>query len=104
MVLADGHALPFEAEFDAVFSNAALHWMTRPDDVIAGVARPFGPADGSSPSSAAWAMWPPSPPPCAPCWARPASTPSPCGPGISRARTSTPPGSNGRVSASRRSS
>jgi len=38
-VLADGHALPFEAEFDAVFSNAALHWMTRPDEVIAGVVR-----------------------------------------------------------------
>jgi trans-aconitate methyltransferase len=35
----DGHALPFEAEFDAVFSNAALHWMRRPDLVIAGVAR-----------------------------------------------------------------
>src|SRR5689334_3060916 len=28
---ADGHALPFDDEFDAVFSNAALHWMTRPD-------------------------------------------------------------------------
>jgi SAM-dependent methyltransferase len=38
-VLADGHALPFEAAFDAVFSNAAMHWMTRPDEVIAGVAR-----------------------------------------------------------------
>lgn len=39
----DGHALPFDAEFDAVFSNAALHWMTRPDDVIAGVARALKP-------------------------------------------------------------
>ncbi|MEM6438796.1 MAG: methyltransferase domain-containing protein [Pseudomonadota bacterium] len=39
----DGHALPFEAEFDAVFSNAALHWMTRPDDVVAGVARALKP-------------------------------------------------------------
>ncbi len=37
--LADGHALPFEAEFDAVFSNAALHWMRRdPGAVIAGCA------------------------------------------------------------------
>jgi len=27
---ADGHALPYFAQFDAVFSNAALHWMTRP--------------------------------------------------------------------------
>lgn len=33
----DGHALPFEDEFDAVFSNAALHWMTRADEVITGV-------------------------------------------------------------------
>jgi trans-aconitate methyltransferase len=36
---ADGHALPYDAEFDAVFSNAALHWMTRPADVAAGVKR-----------------------------------------------------------------
>jgi SAM-dependent methyltransferase len=36
----DGHALPFAREFDAVFSNAALHWMKRdPDAVVAGVAR-----------------------------------------------------------------
>jgi SAM-dependent methyltransferase len=41
--LADGHALPFEGEFDAVFSNAALHWMTRPDEVVAGVARALRP-------------------------------------------------------------
>ncbi len=39
----DGHALPFTAEFDAVFSNAALHWMTKPDAVIAGVARALKP-------------------------------------------------------------
>lgn len=37
--LSDGHALGFEAEFDAVLSNAALHWMTRPTDVLNGVAR-----------------------------------------------------------------
>ena len=35
----DGHALPFRDEFDAVFSNAALHWMRRPDDVLHGVRR-----------------------------------------------------------------
>jgi len=35
----DGERLGFDAEFDAVFSNAALHWMKRPDDVIAGVSR-----------------------------------------------------------------
>ena len=39
----DGHALPFDAEFDAVFSNAALHWMRKPQLVIAGVARALRP-------------------------------------------------------------
>ena len=34
-----GEALPFHDEFDAVFSNAALHWMLRPDEVIAAVWR-----------------------------------------------------------------
>ena len=34
-----GEALPFREEFDAVFSNAALHWMLRPDEVIARVWR-----------------------------------------------------------------
>lgn len=33
----DGHTLSFSNEFDAVFSNAALHWMKHPEDVIAGV-------------------------------------------------------------------
>ncbi|MCB1834750.1 MAG: class I SAM-dependent methyltransferase [Geminicoccaceae bacterium] len=42
-VLADAHALPFEREFDAVFSNAALHWMLEPEKVIAGVARALVP-------------------------------------------------------------
>ncbi|MEM8752775.1 MAG: class I SAM-dependent methyltransferase, partial [Pseudomonadota bacterium] len=41
--VADGRALSFEAEFDAVFSNAALHWMTDPDAVAAGVARALRP-------------------------------------------------------------
>jgi trans-aconitate methyltransferase len=35
----DGEKLAFAGEFDAVFSNAALHWMTRAEDVVAGVAR-----------------------------------------------------------------
>ena len=35
----DGQALPFEAEFDAVFSNAALHWMKKPGAVVEGVRR-----------------------------------------------------------------
>ena len=40
----DGHALSFDREFDAVFSNAALHWMkVDPDAVVAGVARALRP-------------------------------------------------------------
>ena len=35
----DGQRLAFDSAFDAVFSNWALHWMTRADDVIAGVWR-----------------------------------------------------------------
>ena len=41
--LMDGEHLTFENEFDAVFSNAALHWMTSPEQVIAGVARALKP-------------------------------------------------------------
>jgi SAM-dependent methyltransferase len=39
----EGQALPFEACFEAVFSNAALHWMLPPEAVIAGVARALVP-------------------------------------------------------------
>lgn len=39
----DGQALALPPEFDAVFSNAALHWMTRPEAVIAGVHRALRP-------------------------------------------------------------
>lgn len=35
----DGRSLRFTEEFDAVFSNAALHWMKSPDSVIEGVWR-----------------------------------------------------------------
>ncbi len=35
----DSHELPFVEEYDAVFSNAALHWMRQPDRVIEGVWR-----------------------------------------------------------------
>jgi SAM-dependent methyltransferase len=41
--VADGQALAFEAEFDAVFSNAALHWMPDGAAVIAGVFRALKP-------------------------------------------------------------
>ena len=39
----DGEHLAFEDEFDAVFSNAALHWMKRPGVVITGVWRALKP-------------------------------------------------------------
>lgn len=38
-----GERLAFAGEFDAVFSNAALHWMRAPDAVIAGVWRALKP-------------------------------------------------------------
>lgn len=41
--LGDGQALGFHAEFDAVFSNAALHWMNDLDAVIDGVWRALVP-------------------------------------------------------------
>ena len=37
--LMNGEQLTFDSQFDAVFSNAALHWMRDPDKVIAGVWR-----------------------------------------------------------------
>lgn len=39
----DGEHLAFDGEFDAVFSNAALHWMKRADAVIASVWRALKP-------------------------------------------------------------
>lgn len=39
----DGQTLQFENEFDAVFSNAALHWMKEPQAVIDGVWRALKP-------------------------------------------------------------
>jgi len=41
--LMDGEALAFGAEFDAVFSNAALHWMPKADMVAAGIFRALKP-------------------------------------------------------------
>ncbi|MFO1184283.1 MAG: class I SAM-dependent methyltransferase [Bauldia sp.] len=38
-----GEALRFDREFDAVFSNAALHWMKNAPSVISGVARALRP-------------------------------------------------------------
>jgi trans-aconitate methyltransferase len=39
----DGQELSFQQEFDAVFSNATLHWMPRADAVAAGVVRALRP-------------------------------------------------------------
>jgi trans-aconitate methyltransferase len=39
----DAYELKVDEPVDAVFSNAALHWMTRPDDVIASVYRALRP-------------------------------------------------------------
>jgi OsmC subfamily peroxiredoxin len=39
----DGRSLAFDGVFDAVFSNAALHWMKPPEAVIAGVWRALRP-------------------------------------------------------------
>lgn len=42
--LADATNLTFQAEFDAAFSNAALHWMKRdPDAVLRGIRRALKP-------------------------------------------------------------
>jgi trans-aconitate methyltransferase len=41
--LINGEALPFTGEFDAVFSNAALHWMNDHQAVIQGVYRALKP-------------------------------------------------------------
>ena len=44
-LIADAAALPFHAAFDAIFSNAALHWMPAADAVLAcaaGALKPGG--------------------------------------------------------------
>lgn len=41
--LMDGQALTFQNQFDAVFSNAALHWMTNPQSVLKGVHKALKP-------------------------------------------------------------
>jgi trans-aconitate methyltransferase len=35
--IADPRTLPFQNEFDAVFSNATLHWIHEPEQVLQGV-------------------------------------------------------------------
>src|SRR5215218_833230 len=46
VLLADGHAFTLPEPVDAVFSNAALHWMPRPSEVIARVRAALRPGGG----------------------------------------------------------
>ena len=39
----NGEDLPYKEEFDAVFSNAVLHWIRRADGMLAGVYRSLKP-------------------------------------------------------------
>ena len=39
----DGTNLPFTEQFDAVFSNAVLHWIKEPEKVVAGIWRSLKP-------------------------------------------------------------
>ena len=41
--LVDARALTFSSEFDAVFSNAALHWIPQAAEVIAGIGKALKP-------------------------------------------------------------
>jgi trans-aconitate methyltransferase len=41
--LVSGESLPYSGEFDAVFSNAALHWMNDHDAVLEGIYRALKP-------------------------------------------------------------
>ena len=42
-VVGDGQALEFDGQFDAIFSNAALHWMLDPQAVARGVFQALKP-------------------------------------------------------------
>jgi trans-aconitate methyltransferase len=42
-MIMDGETMTFRSEFDAVFSNAALHWMKRPDLVVSAVCQALRP-------------------------------------------------------------
>jgi trans-aconitate methyltransferase len=44
VIVMDGHQLSFRRQFDAVFTNAALHWMKPLETVVAGVANSLKPA------------------------------------------------------------
>jgi SAM-dependent methyltransferase len=42
-VVMDGHEIAFDGAFDGILTNAALHWMRRPDLVIEGMWRALRP-------------------------------------------------------------
>jgi trans-aconitate methyltransferase len=42
-LIGDGEALAFDGAFDAIFSNAALHWMTHAQATARGIARALKP-------------------------------------------------------------
>jgi SAM-dependent methyltransferase len=41
--LGDARSLTFDGEFDAVFSNAVLHWVLAPDAALSGISRALRP-------------------------------------------------------------
>ena len=43
VVVMDGHRLAFQPRFDAVFTNAALHWMKQAESVVAGARNALKP-------------------------------------------------------------
>ena len=55
--LGDVLSLPFEAEFDAVFSNAVLHWVREAGAAARNIRRALKPAAGLPLHSAAIAVW-----------------------------------------------
>ena len=72
--VANATGLDFDGEFDAVFSNAVLHWIQNPDAALAAIHRALAPAGGSWRSSAATAASRRSAPPSARSWPGAAST------------------------------
>jgi trans-aconitate methyltransferase len=42
--VADARELKFDSAFDAVFSNAVLHWIPEPEKVVVGIARALKPS------------------------------------------------------------
>lgn len=88
--VADARHLLYIGRFDAVFSNAVLHWVTDADLAAAGIARALSRAGGSWPSLAGVGTSGQSLPPCTPppsksaarSWGRP---------GTARASANTPP-------------